>query len=64
MRLFGLNNIRVLMAAEPVADVYVRAWNENCAWKLYTLISEVKCHVITRNNTFFSTITQIIQRSL
>jgi len=36
MRLFGFDKIhaKILgkMAAEPNAEVYVRAWNDNSAW--------------------------------
>jgi len=42
MRLFGFDKIHakilVNMAAEPNAEVYVRAWNDNSAWRLGLLL--------------------------
>ena len=34
MHVLCLNTILVLMAAAPVADVYVRTWNDDSAWRM------------------------------
>ena len=44
MRLFGFDKIhaKILgkMAAEPNGKVYVRAWNDNSAWRLIHDVNE------------------------